>query len=287
MLRNKIFQLFALLALASLACSTSVNVDGHVLEINPPAATAATAAPNLDAAPQGQVTDGVVANFDVMAGITLGNFPVNAYPVRWGETIQPDQKCDGPMVNWILCDPGVISFDYPNGKDELNPSAVWTGGAQVDNLMENTIGDYSCPESGYIKVTAPEVNMTWKHPVTGEVMLLSLKAQPGTSYTVVIQCAYDGEGDRAVKIDFTTSEAGAGNVKVMRYAVEAEHSGFFGYLHTLEDLATSRGGPDNCGNDGCPRNILIAIGMNEASFGVWTYNGVGLDLVKTNVVAPQ
>lgn len=216
-------------------------------------------------------------------GVTIYGVPSEAHPVRWAGVVQTDQVCTIEMGCWMFGSKGVLSADNQEEAAQ-NPSAVWTGGANVDNLMENTTGTYILPEAGYVKVTLPQMTVTGTNPETGKTFTLTFDAVADRNYTLVARGMYDGEGDRNIVLDFTTEHPG--RVKVMRYPVLAQHSGFYSTDHIIEDLMAGHA-HDNCGATGCTDSILVAIDWNDGSVSVYRHTVAnGLVLLFTNVVQP-
>lgn len=192
--------------------------------------------------------------------ISVAGFPHESFPVRWGNGVFQSNESPNDATAWILGDPGVISFDYPNGHDENNPSAVWTGGANVDNLVVTQNATFTVPEGGYSKITLPQAELLLQQLGIG----LRLDAAPETAYTVVIRGLYPDTQtpeDRNAVMDINTEHPG--RVKVMRYPVPADANGFFSYVHLMEDLDTTATGLDNCGDHGCPNRYVILVDLNR------------------------
>lgn len=217
-------------------------------------------------------------------GVAIYGVPETAHPVRWAGVVQTDQECTIPMSCWILGSQGVLSADN-QAEAVANLSAVWTGGANVDNLMENRTGTYILPEAGYVKVTFPQMTVTGVNPETGQVITLTFEAVADRNYTFLVRGMYDGAGDRNIVLDFTTEHPG--RVKVMRYPVLAEHSGFYSEAHLLEDLMAGHS-HDNCGATGCTDSIVVLLDYNDGSFAVYRHTVAGgMVLLATNVVQPN
>lgn len=205
--------------------------------------------------------------------VTVSGFPAQSYPVRWGNGEVQQNTNPVDSAAWIIAEPGVLSAD-DIADCGTNLSCVWSGGASVDNVLENSTGTILCPEGGYVKVTLPQAIIS-----AGD-FTITLNDVSGTSYTVVARCPYaEGEGDNSLPVEFQTEHPG--RVKVMRYPVPFEHGGFFSFEHLEEDLANSAGtsaehdldGADNCGNNGCERNLLVLADYNHGTLGIYDYQG--------------
>jgi len=215
-------------------------------------------------------------------GVSIWGVPSKAHPVRWAGTVQPDNACTLNKANWILADPGVLGADNEE-EAAANPSAVWHGGAQVDNLMENKTASYLLPEAGYMKVTFPQAVITLKN-ADGEPYRLVFEAAENTNYTLLMRGNYDMPGDGHTRVSFVTEHPGS--VKVMRYPVPAKYSGFFSQIHLDEDIAAGHSF-DNCGIGGCPLSIVVLLDINDGSYGIYRHTTTyGWVLLSTNVVAP-
>lgn len=212
----------------------------------------------------------------VAEGITVSGFPEVSVPVRWGNGVFQSNTNPTDSIAWMVAEPGVLSADDIE-HCEGNVSCVWSGGASVDNLMENTTGSYSCPEGGYVKVTYPQGTIT-----IGELSV-SVDGVADTGYTTLIRCPYaeNTAGDDSIRIDFTIDHDYAGNMKVMRYPVPLGAGGFFSIFHLEEDLNNALGisdrydrdAADNCGEDGCANAKVILVDVNHSSLGVYDYSG--------------
>ncbi len=222
--------------------------------------------------------------------IIISGFPQESYPVRWGGGIVQDNVLGSgaEKAGWLLADPGVISYDFPTEENQSNLSAVWTGGANVDNLMENKTGTYICPEGGYMKVTYPQAAIVMEQ--LG--LIVEVEAAAETNYTFLVRCLYAEKGastDRNTVMDFFTEHPG--RVKVMRYPVDPNWSGFFSFAHLEEDLANGHGqlraNADNCGNSGCDDSYVILVDANHKTITIYYHTIIkGWQLIYTNAIQP-
>lgn len=223
--------------------------------------------------------------------ITISGFPQESHPVRWGDGVVQDNSCgEGAEEScWILADPGVISFDFQTVENESNLSAVLSGGANVDNLMENVTGTYLCPEGGYIKVTYPQASIVMQQLE----LIVEVEAAAETNYTFLARCLYAEENgnstDRNIVMDFFTDHPG--RVKIMRYPVNPAWSGFFSFVHLEEDLVNGHGqlraNADNCGNSGCSNSYVILLDLNHKTISIFFHSIInGWELIYSNANQP-
>lgn len=218
----------------------------------------------------------------------LWGFPEEAVPARWAGVIQPENPCTGapPMGCWLFAQEGVLSFDHANGSDELNRSAVWSGGADVTNLVTNHTESFTIPEGGYMKFTTGQAVV--EIPAAG--LGFQLPAEEGVAYNVVIRGFFYEEGRGLADVYFSVENPGS--LHVMRYPVDPEFSGFYSIEHNNEDVQNQLGGlrpnADNCDSKGCDVVYRVGIDINNLTVTVWrqTRNNE-VELVFTNVVPPQ
>lgn len=215
-------------------------------------------------------------------GVSIWGVPKDTTPVRWAGTVQPKNTCTLNSANWMLADPGVIGADSER-EAAANPSAVWHGGAQVDNLMENYTATYTLPEEGYMKVTFPQANIVVSN-AQGDSFRLEFEARENTNYTLLMRGNYDMPGDGNAPVAFVTSHPG--RVKVMRYPIPVGHGGFFSQVHLEEDIMSGHS-YDNCGIQGCELSIVVLLDINDGSYGIYRHTTeFGWVLLHTNVNAP-
>ena len=204
--------------------------------------------------------------------VTLIGYPeVAEETVRWGPDNTWIEECGYGPLAWILCDPGVISFDYPDDDDvenkiQDNPSAVWTGGAQVDLAMTTLTEQFYLPGNGYMKATMGHAIIRLNG---NEIRLMP---EDGTVYVFISRGEYAEEGGHQTPVEFEVlDEEFRGGVKVMRYPIELpDASSFYGYTHFMQDVDGMLSF-DNCVFDGCQRIVVVATDENRENATVATY----------------
>ncbi len=274
---KKILFILMLLSMTLAACGlgqTSPEEAGKIIaEATAQAGATATA----------EAAEAPAANSETYASglITLVGFPESAEAVRWGDGVLQSNECGYAPICWLLADPGVLSYDHANGKDELNPSAVWSGGANVDNVLENLTGSWLLPGNGYMKVTFGQ----------GDIELadygLFFEAQDGVNYTFVVRGVFAEEGGTQTKVDFTVEEDFKGSLKVMRYPIsDPTKAGFFSWVHLDEDVLNGHSN-DNCDYDGCQTTYIVGMDVNRGTVTIIGHEmGRGYWLVYSNTDQP-
>lgn len=216
--------------------------------------------------------------------VTLTGFPAEAETVRWGYDLGRDENdCGVPELAWLICNPGVISFDKFDEEDvedkiQDNPSAVWSGGANVDMEMTTMIEQFLNPGNGYMKA-----NWAGGWIRYGEVQLY-MEPTENVSFMFVSRGVYAEEGGGQTPTEFeVTDEDYRGAAKIMRYPIEDPNaSGFYSWTHFNEDVEHQLTG-DNCDYNGCGLVVIIATDVNRGNVTVSTYTAAdGYTTIYTN-----
>ncbi len=210
--------------------------------------------------------------------VTFSGFPDEAETVRWGYDLGRDiNDCGVASLAWLICNPGVISFDYANGSDEFNPSAVWTGGANVDNAMTTFVEQFLLPGNGYMKANWPG---GW---IRFDGYEIYMEPTDNVSFMFVARGTYAEEGGGQTPVEYEVTEEYRGSAKIMRYPIEdPTASGFYSWTHFNDDVLHQLSG-DNCDYDGCGTVIIVATDKNRGNITVVKYTAAGgYELVYSN-----
>lgn len=205
-----------------------------------------------------------------------GDVPEEVVPNKWELEESDDESSILPEGGWMFNAAGVLSAArYEDA--EANPSAVWSGAGDVQELLENDTAELILPESGYLMAVGAGFDVT-----CGDFSI-SLEPQEDHAWFMVLRGRADGRGDRNVVCEFSNYTAGA--VLVTMYAVPVEASAFFseGYLEDNMQNAHVR---KNCGATGCDDKSVLSLDVNDGTYGVWTYDSGDFDLEETNAVMP-
>ncbi len=213
--------------------------------------------------------------------IKITGAPDESFPVRWGNGVVQSENTTEIEDSWawIIADPGVYGFDH-HAPEHDNPSAVWHGGANVDNLMENETGTYLVPEGGYIKMTLPQAI------IEGGDMNFEIEDRADTAVIFLARGLYKEENqDRHLPLKINTEHPG--RVKVMRYPVPAEAGGFFSEEHLMEDIISSHE-IDNRGEGGAQVTYVVLTDYNHGTVGLYRHErDAKVELIYTNAVKPD
>lgn len=206
-----------------------------------------------------------------------GNVPEEVVPTKWENGEADDESSIVPEGGWMFNAAGVLSAaSYEDA--EANPSAVWSGAGDVQELLENETAELILPETGYLMAVGAGFD------VTCGGYSISLEPEEDHAWFLVLRGRHDGRGDRNVVCEFSNYTAGA--VLVTMYAVPVEASAFFseGYLADNMDNAGVR---KNCGASGCNNRSVLALDVNDGTFGVWSRDDDSFALEVTNAVMPE
>lgn len=206
-----------------------------------------------------------------------GDVPSEVVPTKWENGEADDESSIVPEGGWMFNAAGVLSAArYEDA--EANPSAVWSGAGDVQELLENDTAELILPESGYMMVTGAGFD------VTCGGYSVSLEPQEDHAWFLVLRGRHDGRGDRNVVCEFSNYTAGA--VLVTMYAIPVDASAFFseGYLRDNMENAHVR---KNCGATGCSYTSVLALDVNDGAYGAWTYGDEEFELEVTNAVMPE
>jgi len=206
-----------------------------------------------------------------------GDVPSEVVPNKWELEESDDESSTLPEGGWMFNAAGVLSAArYEDA--EANPSAVWSGAGDVQELLEGDTAELILPESGYLMVSGAGFDVT-----CGDYAV-SLEPQEDHAWFMVLRGRADGRGDRNVVCEFSNYTAGA--VLVTMYAVPVEASAFFseGYLEDNMENAQVR---KNCGATGCEFTSVLALDVNDGAYGAWTYEDGEFALEATNAVMPE
>jgi hypothetical protein len=213
--------------------------------------------------------------------IKITGAPDESFPVRWGNGVVQSENTTEIEDSWawMIADPGVYGFDH-YAPEHDNPSAVWHGGANVDNLMENETGTYLVPEGGYIKITLPQAI------IEGGDMKFEIEDRADTAVIFLARGLYKEENqDRHLPLEINTEHPG--RVKVMRYPVPAEAGGFFSEEHLMEDITSSHE-IDNRGEGGAQVTYVVLTDYNHGTVGIYRHKrDAEVELIYTNAVKPN
>lgn len=210
--------------------------------------------------------------------VALAGFPEVAETVRWGFDLGRDEsQCGYVPLAWLICEPGVLSFDNFNGHDENNPSAVWSGGSNVDNTMSSMVEQFLLPGNGYMKT-----NWAGGWIRFDDFEIFNLPTDD-VSYMFVARGTYAEESGGQTPVEYeVTHEDYRGAAKIMRYPIEdPTAAGFYSWDHFHEDVLHQLAG-DNCDYDGCSTVIIIAVDKNRGNITVVTYTAGDYQLIYTN-----
>lgn len=216
--------------------------------------------------------------------VTLTGFPEEAETVRWGFDLGRDENdCGFAPLAWLVCDPGVFSFDYPDdetveNKIQDDPSGVWTGGANVDIDMTTAIHQVLMPGNGYLKV-----NWAGGWIRFGDVSIY-MEPTENVSFMFLERGVYAEEGGTQTPVEFEfASEEYIGSGKAMRYPIEkADASGFFSWFDFHKDVLNQLNA-DNCDYNGCGMVVIFGGDVNRGNATVATYTlADGYQVVYTN-----
>ncbi|MBP7740707.1 hypothetical protein KA089_00820 [Candidatus Woesebacteria bacterium] len=210
--------------------------------------------------------------------VSFTGFPEAAETVRWGYDLGRDiNDCGVASLAWLICNPGVLSFDHANGSDELNPSAVWSGGANVDNTMSTLVEQFLMPGNGYMKTNWPG---GW---IRFDGYEIYMEPTDNVSFMFVGRGTYPEEGGGQTPVEYEVTEEYRGSAKIMRYPIEdPTASGFYSWTHFNDDVLHQLSG-DNCDYDGCGTVIIVATDKNRGNITVVKYTAAGgYELVYSN-----
>lgn len=204
--------------------------------------------------------------------VTLTGFPAEAETVRWGYDLgRTEEDCGFASLAWLVCDPGVFSFDYPDdetveNKIQDDPSGVWTGGANVDIDMTTLIHQVLMPGNGYLKV-----NWAGGWIRYGDVSIY-MEPTENVSFMFLERGVYAEEGGNQTPVEFEfASEEYIGSGKAMRYPiVDPNASGFFSWFDFHKDVLNQLSA-DNCDYDGCGMVVIFGGDVNRGNATVATY----------------
>lgn len=203
-----------------------------------------------------------------------GDIPDEVVPLKFANGEADVDSCDIEGGCWILAEAGVLGADRWEDA-QANPSAVWTGGGDAQELLENRTADLILPESGYITASGAGFD------VTCDGYSLRLEASPDHMWYLLLRGRTDGSGDRNVVCHFSNYTAGA--VLVTMYAVPVEASAFFSQDYFTDNVENAHV-RKNCGATGCADASTLEFDINDAAYAVQTHDDDGFDLVETNTV---
>lgn len=207
----------------------------------------------------------------------VGEIPEEVVPTKFANGEADEESCDIPGSCWMFDEAGVLSAArYEDA--EANPSAVWSGAGDVQELLEGETATVILPESGYLMAVGAGFD------VTCGAYSVGLEPDEDHAWFFLIRGRADGRGDRNVQCTFSNYTEGA--VLVTMYAIPVEASAFFsqGYFTDNVENAHVR---KNCGSSGCEYASALVLDINDGAFSVLTHDEDGFELEVTNTVADE